>query len=186
MSCLQHAFAGSQPPATLPQVVRQTMALYFAAQKPSPDAYKALAQSVPLTSAYRKPAGVFVTLSRTGKPRACWGSVYPKQPDLVHATIEATLGALTKEYRYPPIQPHEWRHLNPQVTVIRRIQPAHGVSSINPLRDGLMVRAGGKSGVILPGEAKDAHYQLVQAKLKAGIQPKEPYQLYRMVADVYR
>lgn len=170
----------------LSQVVRQTMALYFASPKTTAHAYEALAQSIPLTAVYRKPAGVFVTLSRQGRPRACWGSIYPKQADLVHATIAATLGALTKEYRYPPIQPHEWQHLKPQVTVIRRIQPMNGFSGINPLRDGLMVRSGGKSGVILPGEARDAHYQLVQAKLKAGIQPKEPYQLYRMVADVYQ
>jgi hypothetical protein len=51
---------------------------------------------------------------------------------------------------------------------------------------GLMVRAGGKAAVILPGEASDAYYQMVLCKLKAGIRPKQPCQMYRIKADVFK
>jgi AMMECR1 domain-containing protein len=168
----------------LPEVVRQTMAVYFAHSAPPPGEkpYAALAGRLTPAVSERKPAGVFVTLSRDGKPRACWGSVYPQHKNAVESTIYATLGALTKEYRYRPISRTEWQALRRQVTVVRAIEPIAGLRGVNPLRDGLMVRA----GVILPGEARDATYQLVQARLKAGIRPGEKYQLYRIVADVYR
>ncbi|MBY0405881.1 MAG: AMMECR1 domain-containing protein, partial [Cyanobacteria bacterium] len=129
---------------------------------------------------FRKPAGVFVTLSKNGKPRACWGSLFPEQRDVVQSTIITTIGALTKEYRYAPIKQSEIKDLKPQVTLIRGIEPIQTISSINPLRDGLMVRSGAKSGIILPGEVKDAFYQMVQCKLKAGISPGEPFQMYRI------
>lgn len=98
----------------------------------------------------------------------------------------ATLGALTKEYRYKPIRSGEWKKLKPQVTVVKALEPIHNLQGQNPLHDGLMVRQNGRSGVILPGEARDATYQLTLCKLKAGIQPGQKFQLYRMVADVYR
>jgi AMMECR1 domain-containing protein len=100
--------------------------------------------------------------------------------------VYATLGALTKEYRYKPIGRTEWQTLKPQVTVVRALEPISGIRDQNPIQDGLMVRAGNRSGVILPGEARDAFYQLVQCKLKAGVRPGESYQLYRIVADVYQ
>lgn len=155
--------------------------------KPSAmQAYQPLIRRYAARLPQRKPAGVFVTLSRGGKSRACWGSVYPQHPDVVESTVYATLGALTKEYRYRPITSGEWRTLKPQVTVVRAIEPITGLRGQNPLQDGLMVRAGGRSGVLLPGEARDAFYQLVQCKLKAGIHPGESYQLYRIIADVYQ
>jgi len=131
------------------------------------------------------PAGVFVTLSTNGKPRACWGSVYPSHNNLTESIVYTTIGALTKDYRYKPISAHEWKNLKPQVTIIERIEPIESIQSQNPLRDGLMLRAGNKSGVILPGEASDATYQLVRCKLKAGLSAHENYQLYRFKADIY-
>lgn len=130
--------------------------------------------------------GVFVTLSHQGRPRACWGSLHPSGENLVNGTIQSTLGALTKEYRYRPITAHEWTSLSPQVTVVRQVRPIPSYRQVNPLRDGVMVQANGRVGIILPGEVTDAYAQVVQAKLKAGIQPGESFQLYRIEADVYK
>jgi AMMECR1 domain-containing protein len=168
------------------------MQMYFSQEGPhrkasaKPGSYQQLIRDSRQHSMYQKSFGVFVTLSRQGHSRACWGSIYPKYTSVEESTVYATLGALTKEYRYKPISATEWPTLKPQVTVIRAIEPIDGLQGQNPLSDGLMVRAGGRSGVILPGEARDAHYQLVQCKVKAGIRPGESYQLYRMVADVYQ
>ncbi|WP_303674879.1 AMMECR1 domain-containing protein [Vampirovibrio chlorellavorus] len=167
------------------QLVQKTGQVYFSNHSPSAQ-WNALALSSRLNERYSKPRGVFVTLSRNGKPRACWGSAYPQYKTVSEATVYATLGALSKEYRYPPIRESEWPLLQPQVTVVKALQPVNRLAAINPLRDGLMVRQGGKAGVMLPGEARDANYMLVQAKLKAGIAPNEKFQLYRIVADVYQ
>lgn len=140
----------------------------------------------PTDASQARPAGVFVTLSRGQNSRACWGSLTPGYKDLVTATVYSTVGALTREYRFAPIRPDEWKNLQVQVTVVRSVDPIPRIADQNPLSDGLMVRSGGKSGVLLPGEARDAFYQLVKCKLKAGIGPGEPCQLYRIRADVYK
>jgi len=167
---------------SLADVVKQTMAGYFAQTS---NLIPTLNKRFPATAPFEKPTGVFVTLTKDGKTRACWGSVYPQQPNAVQGTIAATLGALTKDYRYPPITKTEWPQLKPQVTIVDGLQQVQNVNSINPLRDGLMVRAGNKSGVILPGEARSAHHQLVMARLKAGVSAKSPQQLYRLRVRLY-
>lgn len=169
--------------SALPDVVRWTMAQYFEGGGQRIHHHSDL---LPVAQSFQQAAGVFVTLSIHGKSRACWGSLFPQQKDLVKETVASTLGALTKEYRYPPIQASEWRTLKPQVTVIRAVKPIESIAGQNPMKHGLLVRSGQKSGLLLPREAADAHYQLVQCKLKAGIRPKEPYQLYRIEADVFQ
>ncbi len=176
--------ASAQAMTTLPQVVRMTMAQYFSPTHTQD--WNRWAAGIPVSPMYKQPAGLFVTLSVNGRSRACWGTLFPEHANQVQATVFNTLGALTKEYRFPPIRPDEWEHLKPQVTVVKGIEPVSSLAAVNPLRDGLMVRSGGKSGIILPGEARNAHYQLVQCKLKAGIQPGERYQIYRIRTDVYR
>jgi AMMECR1 domain-containing protein len=143
------------------------------------------ASKVKCDAAFRKPAGVFVTISKNGKTRACWGTVYAQQADIVRETVFSTLGALSKEYRFRPIRKSELPDLKIQVSIIRDITAINGFASVNPLKDGIMVRSGGRSGVILPGEATDAYYEFVLARLKAGIKPGEPCQIYKLRTDIY-
>ena len=174
-----------EPVISLPDVVRKTMALHFGQS----DKYKSLdelAHSFDITKNYRRPAGIFVTLSRKGKTRACWGSINPQYADLVTGTIYTTEAALSKEYRFKKIKFDEWQLLKPQVTIVKEVQPIQSMSDQNPMQFGLMVRSATKAAVILPGEASDAHYQLVICKLKAGISSTQPCQLYRIKADVFK
>lgn len=177
--------AAFEPPA-LTQVARRTVEYYFETERLKKGSLSRLIQEFPAGGQSRTPSGVFVTLSRDGKSRACWGTLTPEHKDLVESTVYATVGALTREYRFAPIRASELQKLKVQVTVVKAVQPIHGINDQNPLADGLLVRSGGKSGVLLPGEASDAYYQLVQCKLKAGIKPGEPCQLYRIRADVYQ
>lgn len=174
--------APSQP--SLPEIAREVMQLHF---RPSAQGseIKDYIKNMQVRQEYRQRHGVFVTLSYKGKTRACWGSVFPQYDSLAKATVYATLGALTKEYRYKPVSPAEINRLKVQVTVIKDIEAVDDIRQVSPFRDGVMVRSGGKSGVILPGEASDAYYELVLAKLKAGINPGEPFQLYRLRADIH-
>jgi AMMECR1 domain-containing protein len=144
------------------------------------------ADSFAVPPLYRKRAGVFVTFSKNGKTRACWGSLNPTFENLAKATVFTTEQALTNEYRYSKIKASEIESLKAQVTVVKTTEPLQNLSEQNPRTCGMIVRSGGKSGVILPGEYTDAYYQLVQCKLKAGIKKNEPCQIYRIRADVYR
>lgn len=131
------------------------------------------------------PRGLFVTLSKDGKTRACWGSVTPEHENLIAATVYTTEAALNKEYRFPPVKRGEIEKLKAQVTVVKSVEPIESIRAINPLRHGLFVRQGGRAAVLLPGECVDAHYQLVQCKLKAGIPVNSRCQMYRITADVF-
>lgn len=170
---------------SLPAVVKRTMEFHFLEARAHSKSLDEFVRQLAVPQYLRVKAGVFVTLSCNGKARACWGSLLPEHPDLVKSTAYATVAALTREYRYPPIKRSEWRALKGQVTVVRSLEPIDGLSGQNPLRDGLMVRLGGKAGLLLPGEARDAHYQLIACKLKAGIAPGQRCQLYRIKADIY-
>ncbi|MCA0314731.1 MAG: AMMECR1 domain-containing protein [Candidatus Melainabacteria bacterium] len=137
---------------------------------------------------YRKSKGLFVTIFEGEKTRACWGSVSPRYSDLVSATVYTTVDALGKEYRYPPIKAKELPSLKAQVTIVEALVPVSQGSgaTLHPLTDGLMVRSGGKGAVLLPGEASSPQYQVMQCKLKAGINPKEACQIYVLKAHVIR
>jgi len=183
---LRLSSAGQACTASLTEVARRTVEYYFTSGRLKHGSLTRVIAEFPVDELWRKRSGVFVTLSRNGRSRACWGSLTPCHDDLVTSTVYATVGALTEDYRYARINANEWRRLKVQVTVVRALQPIRSISGQNPLVDGLLLRAGGRSAVLLPGEARDAYYQLVQAKVKAGVRPGEPVQLYRIKADVYQ
>jgi len=170
---------------SLVEIAHQTMAIYFGEEKAPDGGLDEFADKLVTKQHFLKSGGVFVTLYKGGKTRACWGSIFPQAKTIAKSTVYATMGALTKEYRYKPVSATEWKNLKTQVTVIKGVEPIQSISFQNPLRDGLLVRAGGKAGVLLPGEASDATYQLVQCKLKAGIKPSDPCQLYRLRTEIY-
>jgi len=173
---------------SLTDIARQTLAFHFNGS--GKQSMADFANSFYVPPEYQKRKGLFVTLSTNGQSRACWGSLEPRYENLVQATVYTTAQALKQEYRYKPIGKNEWQYLKPQITIVNNLEPiyggARGLSGQNPLRDGLFVRSGGKTGVLLPGEVRDAYYQLVKCKLKAGIKPKEQCQIWRVKADVIR
>lgn len=175
--------------ATLPEISRITLRHHFGLDEDEPFhtmTLEQLADSFLVDEKCKKASGLFVTLIKDGDTRACWGSIAPTHKNLIRATVFTTEDALKKDYRYSPIKKDEINQLIPQITVVKRIVPINSISTMRPLKEGLMVRSGGKGAVLLPGEASDAHYQLVKCKLKAGIPSGQPCQLYKIEADVYR
>jgi AMMECR1 domain-containing protein len=175
--------------ATLPEIARLTILHHFGADEN--ESLKSatlddLAKRFFVKKEHQKNAGLFVTLIKNGDTRACWGNVAATHRNLVESTVYTTEDALNKDYRFSKIKRSEINLLIPQVTVVKRIVPINSISTMQPLKQGLMVRAGGKGAVLLPGEASDPHYQLVKTKLKAGIPASQQCQLYRIEADVYR
>lgn len=185
------ALATAQPGADarirslhLDEIARRTVENHFLpdGKRKSP---AQLTRELSRDNAAGDPRGLFVTLSRDGKTRACWGSLSPEHANLITSTVYTTEAALTKEYRFAPIKRGEIGKLKAQVTVVKSVDPIESIRSINPLRHGLFVRQGGRAAVLLPGECVDAHYQLVQCKLKAGIPVNTRCQMYRITADVF-
>ncbi len=176
----------------LKEIAKRTMYRYFGKEMPGQsnkadlnEPMLSLVNKLNVEKKFLSPAGVFVTLSKAGKTRACWGSIHPRESTAARETVLSTLGALNKEYRFKRITTNELKTLKVQVTVVRDLSAVTDIKSVNPLTDGVMVRSGGRGGVILPGEAVDAYYEMVLAKLKAGIKPDEPCQIYKIKAEIY-
>jgi AMMECR1 domain-containing protein len=131
------------------------------------------------------PGGAFVTISLDGETRGCWGTVHPQRPQLAQEIAVAATKALRVDYRHRPITREEWPRLAFYVSLVGPLQPVSDPASLRPKVDGLFVTSGSRGGVLLPGEAKTARWQVAECRRKAGLKAREPAMLFRFPTVVY-
>jgi len=128
-----------------------------------------------------KEMGVFVTIKTfPGKHlRGCIGYPEPVMP-LISATIDAAISAATKDPRFYPVNFKELPNLLFEVTVLTppepiNVPPQELPSEIKVGRDGLIVRCGYASGLLLPQVPVEWGWNeeefLSQTCVKAGLPP---------------
>jgi AMMECR1 domain-containing protein len=132
-----------------------------------------------VSQALAAPAGVFVTISHAGETRGCWGTVQPRQGSLGAELATNAVKALNYDYRHRPIQPRELAGLVAHVSIIGALEAVDGPNELQPRRFGLLVSGQGKGGVLLPGEAATAAWQIATCRHKAGLTSRERARLYR-------
>jgi hypothetical protein len=99
-------------------------------------------------------AGIFVTLNVLSELRGCIG--YPMPRRLDKALVDAAIAAATEDPRFSPVTKDEIDKITFEVTVltqpieIKVDDPSKLVSYIKVGRDGLIVRQGFYSGLLLP------------------------------------
>lgn len=127
-------------------------------------------ESVP--GSFREERGCFVTLTEKGALRGCIGYPEPIMP-LIDALIDSAMNAC-RDPRFPPLGASELKRIRIEVSVLTKPKP------IKPLevkvgRDGLIVRRGFYSGLLLPQVAADYGWGreefLSHTCMKAGLQP---------------
>ena len=100
-------------------------------------------------------SGVFVTLNNTMGLRGCVGFVLPDKK-LSNALADASIAAATEDPRFPTVKIEELDQITFEVTVltppekIHVSDPIEYVSDIKVGRDGLIVKHGSHSGLLLP------------------------------------
>lgn len=100
-------------------------------------------------------SGVFVTINNPLGLRGCIGFPLPTKK-LFNALIEASIAAATEDPRFPPVKSKELDQITFEVTVlsepevIRVSEPNEYPSKIKVGRDGLIVKNGFYSGLLLP------------------------------------
>lgn len=98
--------------------------------------------------------GAFVTLKIGGNLRGCIGNVIGNRP--LHETVaEMAKNAAFQDPRFPPLQPGEFETLEVEISVLSPLAPCPDPELIEPGRHGLMVRQGGRSGLLLPQVATE-------------------------------
>jgi AMMECR1 domain-containing protein len=145
-------------------------------EKPGPsenDADKS--SSSPLKSIQ---AGVFVTIIIDNKVRGCMGRIYPGEPNLYEEIKRAARMAATMDIRHPPITAEDLDNLEFCVSVVGRVRRESPDVIVNPRLEGILIKTSGRSGVILPGEARTSKYQKEWAMREAGIGAQTPFELY--------
>lgn len=124
----------------------------------------------------RRPAGAFVSLhTRQGDLRGCIGSIQPVAP-LCQAVASSAINAAFRDPRFRPLRKEELPEIDLEISVMGPIEPVSNVEEIVVGRDGLIVRRGGSSGLLLPQVATDCAWDrdsfLNHTCMKAGLPPE--------------
>ena len=129
----------------------------------------------------RERAGVFVSLKRDGRLRGCIGTTAPTTACIADEIIQNAVSAGTRDPRFDPVRRDELPSLVYSVDVLGVPEPVAGPGDLDPKRYGVIVRRGGRSGLLLPDlEGVDTvAEQLAIALRKAGIDPSETYSIAR-------
>ncbi|CCO07837.1 AmmeMemoRadiSam system protein A [Desulforamulus hydrothermalis] len=163
------------------QVARQSLASYLQGQWQDPAGYR-----VPPEFAGR--AGAFVSFKKNGRLRGCIGTTAPTRPNVVQEVAYNAVSAGTQDPRFYPIRPDELDELTVSVDVLMPPEPVDGLHQLDVKKYGVIVRAGNKSGLLLPDlEGVDTPEQQVAiARQKAGIAPDEEIRLERFAVIRYK
>lgn len=134
-----------------------------------------------------KPGAAFVSLKKKGALRGCIGTIQPLQNNLVAEIEDNALGAALRDPRFPPVTAGELDELDISVDVLSDPEKIEDISLLDPKRYGVIVRAGMRSGLLLPDlEGVDTVEQQLQiARRKANIYDDEPVEIFRFEVKRY-
>ncbi len=146
-------------------------------------------------------AGVFVTIKKNKKLRACVGTFLPTQENIAQEIIHSSIAAATEDYRFGPIREDELLNLSYIVYILSEPKKVKNIkdtlelseenlkkAGLDPKKYGIIVKSGFKSGLLLPDlEGLDtAMQQVLIACQKANINPKEEeITIYKFTAEKY-
>jgi len=126
-------------------------------------------------------AGAFVSIHKQGRLRGCIGTIEPTRGSLAEEIIRNAVSASTRDMRFDPIRPEELKWLEISVDVLGAPEDVASEAELDPKRYGVIVRRGGRRGLLLPDldGVDTAEQQVAIARQKAGIGPNEKVALQR-------
>ncbi len=126
-------------------------------------------------------AGVFVSIKKYNQLRGCIGTLLPVTDNVSGEVVENAISAATRDPRFDPVTAEELDELEISVDVLSSPELVEDITSLDPSRFGVIVRSGGKTGVLLPDleGIEKAEDQVAIARRKAGIGKDDPVELFR-------
>lgn len=142
-----------------------------------------LSPDLPLELSTRR-AGAFVSLKKRGTLRGCIGTYEPGEANLAEEIIANAIRAATEDPRFSPVTSSELVEISVSVDVLSSPEPCTA-AHLDPKRYGVIVQSGWKRGLLLPDlpGVDTVAEQLRIARLKAGISPDEPCQVWRFTVE---
>jgi AmmeMemoRadiSam system protein A len=128
-----------------------------------------------LDEALTRPSGAFVSLhTKDGDLRGCIGSIEAVAP-LCEAVASSAVNAAFRDPRFYPLRAEELPNVHIEISVMSPIVGVTDVGEIEVGRDGLIIRRGGRAGLLLPQVATEYGWDretfLRQTCVKAGLPP---------------
>ncbi|MEO0128818.1 MAG: AmmeMemoRadiSam system protein B [candidate division WOR-3 bacterium] len=140
----------------------------------------------------KEPYGVFVTITKHGNLRGCIGHIIADEP-LYKITQEMAKAAALHDPRFNPVNEKELSEIEIEISVLTPMEKVKDFKDIVIGRDGLLVRRGYYSGLLLPQVATDYGWTveefLEQTCVKAGL-PEDAYKMkdtevYKFSAQIF-
>ena len=134
-------------------------------------------------------SGTFVTIMKNDELRGCIGTYLATKQNIAEEVIHNAITAATEDYRFGPILEEELPYLSYTVYILNEPELINDISELNPKKFGIIVKAGNKTGLLLPDlEGVDTISQQISiAYRKAGINPKqEKTAVYKFTVEKYR
>ena len=135
-----------------------------------------------------RPQPVFVTIERRGQVVGCRGALECRTRSLEEEVVLAARAAAAHDPRYRPLSPRDLAGgFQVTVTLVQELRPLEPsrVDTLSPA-EGLVLKANGRTGIVLPWEGKAPRVRLEWAYKKAGIRPGAPCTLHLLIADRFR
>jgi AmmeMemoRadiSam system protein A len=134
------------------------------------------------------PAGVFVCLKRAGQLRGCVGTIAPEHATRALEVVHNAIGAASRDPRFPPVRLEEMAGLSISVDVLSPCESVRARPELDPQRYGIVLVAGQRRSVLLPGIEGVATLdeQLALARTKAAVSADEPVELFRFEVTRYQ
>lgn len=136
----------------------------------------------------QRPAGAFVSIKRGHTLRGCIGTIDPVTDSLAREVVRNAIDSATRDPRFLPVEASELGELSYSVDVLSPPEPVSGPKELDHKRYGIIVRCGLRRGLLLPDieGVGSVEEQIAIAKVKAGIQPDEPVELFRFTVQRFR
>ncbi len=129
----------------------------------------------------KRRAGVFVSLKKHGQLRGCIGTISATTQSIAKEIMQNAVSAGTQDPRFDPIRSDELDALVYSVDVLGETEDIESPAELDAGRYGVIVSAGHKRGLLLPGLAgiDTVSHQIEVARQKAGIGKNEKVTLQR-------
>ena len=129
--------------------------------------------------------GCFVTLKKNGELRGCIGTTQGWQDNLALEIKHNARAAGTEDPRFWPVEKGELQEITFSVDVLGELERVRETEELDPWRYGVVVKARGRSGLLLPHleGVNTVEEQIGIAKQKAGLAPGEPVELWRFEVE---
>ena len=140
----------------------------------------------------KEPYGIFVTINKHGNLRGCIGRIIGDQPLYLSCQQMARAAAL-EDPRFSPVTKEELPDLEIEISILTPLQKIDKKDDIVIGRDGLLIRKGMYSGLLLPQVASEYGWTvdefLAQTCYKAGLSTdalkSKETEIYRFSAEVF-